>query len=164
MPSPESQESKRLIRYHGQSMRFLRDAMDVIRKGQWRQSEELLWGSLTLAVKGVALSRGQTLDSQAAVREFAEMVGHERRDRRIREAFKQLDAFSDTAERVRESRSRADSLVVVLEDVTAAVERLWEILPIFQPPEPVEGDDIQDLEDDPFEGGGDNPRNRRRPR
>ena len=50
-------------------------------------------------------------------------------NRRIREAFKQLSGFSDTVDRVRESRSRMDYLFLILDDVSSAVERLWELVP-----------------------------------
>ena len=122
-------ETKRLIRYHGQSLRLLRDSMDLIREGRWRRCEDLLWGSLTLAVKGVALSRGDEPDGRQAVERYAVMLGNEHRDRRIRDAFSKLASFPDAVERVSESRSRVNHLVTVLEDVTGAVERLWELLP-----------------------------------
>jgi tRNA A37 methylthiotransferase MiaB len=54
-------------------------------------------------------------------------LGKEHRDRRIREAFTQLSAFSETVDRVREARSRVDYLFMQLDDVSAAVERLWEL-------------------------------------
>jgi hypothetical protein len=95
--------------------------------GRWMRSEELLWGSLTLAVKGVALSVGKEVEGDEAVRQYAEQLGKEHRDRRIREAFTQLSAFSETVDRVREARSRVDYLFMQLDDVSAAVERLWEL-------------------------------------
>jgi len=127
------QESKRLIRYHGQSLRLLQDAVDQIRQGRWLRCEDLLWGSLTLAVKGVALSRGEHLTDQQALREYTERLGQEHRDRKIRDAFAKLASFSDTVEQVRESRRRSDQLVAVLEDVSGAVERLWEMLRLADP-------------------------------
>ncbi len=118
------------MRYRGQSLRLLQDALDEIRQGRWLRCEELLWGSLTLAVKGVALGRGRELDNGLkAVEDYAQELGQENRDRRIREAFAKLAAFGDTADRVRESRIRADHLVAILEDVTGAVERLWDLAP-----------------------------------
>jgi hypothetical protein len=100
-----------------------------MRSGHWSRSEDLLWGSLTLAVKGVALNRGEDLDSDAAVQQYASQLGQTLRDRRIREAFPQLASFGDAVERLRESRSRVDRLVPMLEDVTSAIERLWEMVP-----------------------------------
>ena len=129
MPQLSEQDSKRLIRYHGQSLRLLRAAVDQIRQGRWLRCEDLLWGSLSLAVKGVALSRGDELADQQATKEYAEKLGNQHRDRRVRDAFTKLAGFSDTAERVRESNMRGDHLVAVLEDVSGAVERLWELLP-----------------------------------
>ncbi len=93
------------------------------------RSEDLLWGSLTLAVKAVALSRGEELDGDDAVQEYVLKVGQQHRDRRIRESFKQLSGFSDTVDRVRESRARMDYLFLLLDDISSAVERLWKLVP-----------------------------------
>ena len=127
MPELSKKDEDRMVRYRGQSLRLLQDAMEEIRGGRWDRCEELLWGSLTLAVRGVALGRGQELDGLKAVEEYAKKIGDENRDRRIREAFTKLGAFAETAEKVREARIRADHLVQTLEDVTGAVERLWDL-------------------------------------
>ena len=129
MPDLTKKDQDRMVRYRGQSLRLLRDAMEEIRGRRWTRCEELLWGSLTLAVKGVALGRGRELDGLKAVEEYAHELGQENRDRRIREAFTKLASFGDLADRVRESRIRADHLVAALEDVTGAVERLWDLAP-----------------------------------
>ena len=129
MPELSKKDEDRLLRYRGQSLRLLQDAMDEIRQGRWERCEELLWGSLTLAVKGVALGRGRELDGLKAVEDFALELGQENRDRRIRESFAKLASFGETAEKVRESRIRADHLVATLEDVTGAVEKLWDMAP-----------------------------------
>ena len=129
MPELSKKDEDRMVRYRDQSLRLLQDAMDEIRGGRWGRCEELLWGSLTLAVKGVALGRGKELDGLKAVEDYAKELGDENRDRRIREAFGKLAAFGETAEQVRESRIRADHLVQTLEDVTGAVEKLWDMAP-----------------------------------
>ena len=120
-------EAARLRRYHGQSLRLLTEALHEARQGRWLRAEELLWGALTLAVKGIALTRGDELDGQAAVEEYARGLGRSLRDRRLRDAFDKVASFADTADRVRESHARADRLVVTLEDVASAIERLWDL-------------------------------------
>ncbi len=124
-----SADTQRLRRYRQQSLRLLDSALDQMRGGGWSQCEELLWASLTLAVKGVALSRAEILEGDQGVRDYAVRLGREQRDRRIREAFDQLVTFADVADRLRESRSRADHLFLVLEDVRGAVHQLWEMVP-----------------------------------
>ena len=136
-------DGKKILRYRKQSIQLLEDAFNQMRSGHWSRSEDLLWGSLTLAVKGVALSRGDQLDGEEAVREYAAQIGRERRDRRIREAFSQLGDFGDAVERIRESRFRIDRLIPMLEDVSSAVERLWGMVPqddLENPPESETGD------------------------
>ena len=130
MQGLSDRESKRLIRYHGQSVRLLKEAIEQARQGRWLRCEDLLWGGLTLAVKGVALSRGDDLNDQQAVEDYAQRLGNEHRDRRIREAFTRLRSFTDTAEQVRESRARGDRLIGVFEDLSGAIERLWGLLPM----------------------------------
>ena len=130
MSALSPQQATRLARYHGQSVRFLRDAMNEARLSRWLRCEELLWGSVTLAVKGVALTRGDEVDDRKAVEEYAQGLGREINDRRIRDAFTRLNSFADAADRVRESRAGAQHLIAVMEDVTSAVERLWDMLPM----------------------------------
>ena len=124
-------DSQRILRYRKQSFQLLENAFNQMRGGRWSRSEDLLWGSLTLAVKGVALSRGDLLDDDDAVREYASQLAKERRDRRIRDAFSQLAEFGDSVEGIRESRLRVDRLVPMLDDVSSAVERLWEMVPSY---------------------------------
>ena len=122
-------DASRIRRYRIQSFRLLDDALGQMRGGRWARSEDLLWGSLTLAVKAVALSRGQDLEGDEAVRNYAAQLGREHRDRRIRDAFEKLSSFGESVQLIRESRSRIDRLFPILDDVTSAVERLWDMVP-----------------------------------
>ena len=124
------QQNTRLARYNGQSVRLLRDAMNEARQARWLRTEELLWGSVTLAVKSVALARGDEVDDRQSMEEYAQALGREHNDRRIRDAFNRLGNFADAADRLRESRGGAQQLISILEDVTAAVERLWDMVPL----------------------------------
>ena len=123
-------DTARINRYRSQSLRLLDNALGDMRGGRWSQSEDLLWGSLTLAVKAVALSQGQSLSDDQSIREFAVNLGKERRDKRIRESFERLASFGETLQRIRESRGRLDRLFSILDDVTSAVEVLWDLVPV----------------------------------
>ena len=122
-------ENPRIRRYRRRSLQLLQSAMDQMRGGRWSRSEDLIWGSLTLAVKGVALSRGEELAGDEEVKAYAQQLGREKRDRRIREAFDQVGTFAETLDRVQESRTRVDHLFMRLDDVKSAVERLWSMVP-----------------------------------
>jgi hypothetical protein len=124
----ERTTASKIQRYRSQSLRLLDSAFGEMRSGRWMRSEELIWGSLTLAVKGVALTLGDEVEGDEAVRWYATQLGRNHRDRRIREAFSQLSAFSETVDQIRDSRSRVDYLFLQLDDVSAAVERLWELV------------------------------------
>ena len=130
--SPEdivSVNTQRIQRYRKRSLELLESALNQMRGGRWSRSEDLLWGSLNLAVKGVALSRGRQLEDEGSVRDYAAQLGRERRDRRIRDAYSHLSSFADSLEQIRESRSRVDRLLPALEDICSAVEQLWEMVP-----------------------------------
>ena len=129
MTKQNGDQQSRLTRYNGQSVRLLRDAMNEARQARWLRTEELLWGSVTLAVRSVALTRGDEVDDRKSVEEYAQALGREHNDRRIRDAFNRLSTFADVADRMRDSRGGAQQLISILEDVTAAVEKLWDMVP-----------------------------------
>ena len=126
----------RLARYRSQALRWLDSAQTAMSRGQWNQSEELLWGSLVAAARGVALWHGEAADSDDALRDFLRRLGSQERDRYVRDAFDHLSALSDAAERVRERRSRVDYLFLAMDDVTEAVERLVALIPGGDAPVP----------------------------
>ena len=130
MISDMATETARINRYRSQSLRLLDNALGDMRGGRWAQSEDLLWGSLTLAVKAVALSRGQSLSDDRSIREYAKQLGQEQRDKRIRESFDRLAAFGESLQNIRESRGRLDRLFSILDDVASAVEQLWDLVPV----------------------------------
>ena len=68
-------DTRRIRRYRDQSLRLLGDSLEHVRSGRWNRAEDLLWGSITQAVKGVALSRGVELDGDEAVRAYAAELG-----------------------------------------------------------------------------------------
>ena len=107
----------------------MESAQNAMHRGRWNQAEELLWGSLVAAARGVALWHGETPDNDAALRDFVRRLGEQERDRYIRDAFDHLSALSDAAERVRERRSRVDYLFMAMDDVAEAVDRLVARIP-----------------------------------
>ena len=136
MTQLSQQQTARLTRYHGQSVRLLRDAMQ-------RGAPEPL-AALRRAPVGQCYpgrqgrgphSRRRGGRPAVQSKQYAQSLGRENNDRRIRDAFTRLSSFADAADRARESRSGAQHLIAILEDVTSAVDRLWEMLPIDEPPE-----------------------------
>ena len=123
-----SPDHSRIDRYRSQSLRLLENAVSELRAGRWTRSEEMLWGSLTLAVKGAALSRGDSVEDDQSVRAYAHQLGSDLRDRRVREAFEQLGNLSIALERARESRRRVEGVFRSLDDISGAVERLWDLV------------------------------------
>lgn len=125
---PQSLET-RLARYRSQALRLMDSAQNTMSRGQWSQSEDLLWGSLVAAARGVALWHGESADSDSDLKDFVRRLGDQERDRYIRDAFDHLSAWADTAERVRDRRSRVDYLFLAMDDLSEAIERLVARIP-----------------------------------
>ena len=140
---------RQITRHRSRALRLLSSAQNAMQKGQWGQSEELLWGSLLSACRGVATARGEDAEDEAALRRFTRALGEEEKDRYIRDAFDHLAAFAEAAERVRERRSRVDYLFLAMDDLSEAIERLVARIPGADSPVPAsDADDaVADLGD-----------------
>ena len=119
----------RVIRYRAQALRLLDSAQTTMSRGRWNEAEDLLWGGLVAAARGVALWHGEPADDDDDLRHFVRRLGDQERDRYIRDAFDHLSAWSETAERVRDRRSRVDYLFLAMDDLSEAIERLVAHLP-----------------------------------
>ncbi len=119
----------RLARYRGQALRLQESAHVAMQRGQWSQAEDLIWGSLVAASRGVALWYGEDAGDDAKLREFVRRVGEAEKDRYIRDAFDYLSALADAAERVRERRTRVDYLILAMDDLDEGIDRLVARIP-----------------------------------
>lgn len=134
MPEPRSTSSSRsltarLARFRSQAIRLQESARAAMQRGQWSQAEDLIWGSLVAASRGVALWYGEDASDDASLREFVRRVGREEKDRYIRDAFDHLSALADAAERVRDRRTRVDYLVLAMDDLDEGIDRLVARIP-----------------------------------
>ena len=134
-----STRSDQLTCHRSRALRLLDAAQDAMRRGRWNEAEDLLWGSLVSAARGVALWHGAPIDDNAALRQFLRRLGEQERDRHIRDAFDHLSAFADAAERVRERRSRVDYLFIAMDDLSESIERLTAHIPSDDAPLPDAG-------------------------
>ena len=100
-----------------------------MQRGQWSQAEDLIWGSLVAASRGVGLWYGEDVGDDARLKDFVKRVGGEEKDRYIRDAFDHLSALADAAERVRERRTRVDYLILAMDDLDEAIDRLVARIP-----------------------------------
>ena len=119
----------RLARYRNQAVRLQESAHVAMQRGQWSQAEDLIWGSLVAASRGVALWYGEDVSDDARLKEFVKRVGEEEKDRYIRDAFDHLSALADAAERVRERRTRVDYLILAMDDLDEGIDRLVARIP-----------------------------------
>ena len=98
-------------------------------RGRWNQAEELLWGSLTTATRGLALFHRAPADTDDQLRAFLNQFGDRQRDRYIRDAYDHLAALSDIAQRVRDRALRVDHLYITADDLAQAIERIIAAIP-----------------------------------
>ena len=119
----------RLARYRSQALRLQESARVAMQRGQWSQAEDLIWGSLVAASRGVALWYGEDVADDAKLREFVHRVGEEEKDRYIRDAFDHLSALAEAAERARDRRSRVDYLILAMDDLDEGIDRLVARIP-----------------------------------
>ncbi len=127
--SPSRSLPARLARYRNQAIRLQESAHVAMQRGQWSQAEDLIWGSLVAASRGVALWYGEDASDDARLKEFVKRVGEEEKDRYIRDAFDHLSALADAAERVRERRTRVDYLILAMDDLDEGIDRLVARIP-----------------------------------
>lgn len=121
--------SARLNRHRSQAQRLLESAQTAMRRGRWNQAEELLWGSLTAAARGLALLHRAPADTDDQLRAFLNQFGDRQRDRYIRDAYDHLAALSDIAQRVRDRALRVDHLYITTDDLAQAIERIIAAIP-----------------------------------
>ena len=134
MPDRQSTPSARslparLARYRSQALRLQESAHVAMQRGQWSHAEDLIWGSLVAASRGVALWYGEDAGDDAKLKEFVRRVGEAEKDRYIRDAFDHLSALADAAERVRERRTRVDYLILAMDDLDEGIDRLVARIP-----------------------------------
>ena len=128
MASPDIE--RQVKRYYGLSKRYIDNAMVEVACGRWKPAEDLLWGSVVAAVKAVAWSRGEPLQDNAEVETYTRSLGQEMKDRRIRDAFTRLSGYATMFDRLHDSpRENTRRLIMDVEEVASAVQRLWRLLP-----------------------------------
>ena len=120
-----TEANQKIRHYRSQSLQLLDKSLSILRSGRWSQAEELLWGSLMLAIKSHAQVNGITISNEEEAHNYAYDIGNRTNERTIKEAFKQLSGFSDTLEKVQDERARVDYLFLLLDDVSGAVEKIW---------------------------------------
>lgn len=126
---------RQVKRYYGLSKRYIDNAMVEVACGRWKPAEDLLWGSVVAAVKAVAWSRGEPLQDNAEVEEYTRSLGQQMKDRRIRDAFSRLSGYATMFDRLHDSpRENTRRLVMDVEEVASAVQRLWLLLPTEEEP------------------------------
>ncbi|MGC8948888.1 MAG: PaREP1 family protein [Thermoprotei archaeon] len=69
------------------SEKYLRDADNLLAKGDYIQASEKLWGSAALMVKAVAANKGTTISSHGELFSFVRKLGEEEKEPELRRLF-----------------------------------------------------------------------------
>jgi uncharacterized protein (UPF0332 family) len=79
--------SDRAELYARLSEKYLKEADDLLAKGDYVQASEKLWGAAALMVKAVAASRGVSISSHGELFSFVRRLGEEERNPELRRLF-----------------------------------------------------------------------------
>ncbi|MDI6884775.1 MAG: PaREP1 family protein [archaeon] len=79
--------------YQALSEKYLRDAKEVLNKGDLVQASEKLWGATALAVKMVAAKRGLKLEKHGALWQFIDRLSRETGDEELITLFGEANAL-----------------------------------------------------------------------
>jgi hypothetical protein len=111
--------------YVGLSEKYLRDAEDLLARGDFIQACEKLWGSAAVMVKAVAASRGITILSQGELFSFVRKIGEEENDSELRRLF---SVASTLHQNFYENWLHKDVIREYLEDVKQLITKLKKLI------------------------------------
>jgi hypothetical protein len=83
----EADPVERAELYAALSEKYLREANELLAKGDYVQAPEKLWGAAALMVKAVAASRGVPIASRGELFSFVRALGEEEGDPELRRLF-----------------------------------------------------------------------------
>jgi hypothetical protein len=113
--------SDRAELYARLSEKYLKEADDLLAKGDYVQASEKLWGAAALMVKAVAASRGVSISSHGELFSFVRRLGEEERNPELRRLF---SVASTLHQNFCESWLREDVIKEYSEDVKQLVTEL----------------------------------------
>ena len=85
-----SEEVENYLRLNG---KYLREAEELLRKGDYVQASEKLWGAAVEAVKAVAASRGIMLGTHRSLWEFIHRMSRERPELDLINGFRAAESL-----------------------------------------------------------------------
>lgn len=113
-------------KYAAQSWHYLRNASKFIDAGDSEKASEFLWGSMTQALKALALSKGIRLQNHREIWNYVESLTKELEDKSIYDAFRHAHDlhinFYESGIELREVR-------IMAEDVKVTVGKLLGYIP-----------------------------------
>ena len=103
----------------------MRDADDLLAKGDYIQTSEKLWGSAALMVKAVAASRGDTILSRGELFSFVRKLGEEEDKPELRRLFSVANTLHQN---FYENRLHEDVIREYSEDIKQLISELKKLI------------------------------------
>jgi HEPN domain-containing protein len=79
--------------YHRLNSKYLKEAKELLAKGEYPQASEKLWGAFVEAVKAVAAERNITLGTHRSIAEFVSKIHEEHPEWRLRDVFRHAESL-----------------------------------------------------------------------
>ncbi len=118
--------SKRVKKHKSQSIHYYENALRSIEAGDAEKASEFLWGSVSQAVKALAMHRGIELRSHQRIRSYVMEVAKALQDESIKHSF---DVAQSLHSNFYESGLSLEDVVMGAEDAKQLVARLFSLIP-----------------------------------
>jgi len=118
--------SSRVGKHKSQSIHYYENALRFIEAGDAEKASEFLWGSVSQAIKAVAMSRGIELRSHRRIRDYAIELAKSLQDESIRQAFISAQSLHSN---FYESGLLLEDVVMGADDAKKLVAKLFELIP-----------------------------------
>jgi len=117
---------KKVNKFKNQSIHYFENAVRLIEAGHAEKASELLWGTVSQALKAVAASRDIELRSHRQIRDYAMELSRTLRDESIRQAFISAQSLHSN---FYESGLLLEDVVMGADDAKKLVAKLFELIP-----------------------------------
>lgn len=113
-------------RHKAQSLHYFENALKFIDKGDAEKASELLWGSMSQALKAVAAAKAIQLRTHRQIRDFAFGVTKTLSDENIWNAFEKAQSLHSN---FYECGLLLEDVQIATKSIKAAVDKLLKLIP-----------------------------------
>jgi hypothetical protein len=117
--------SKKIIKHKKQSIHYLENAFHLIELGETEKASELLWGSMTQALKAAAMTKDKLLRSHYDMRNYA----MEFRKAGYEDIYRAFNTAQSLHSNFYETGLSMEDVVIGAEEIKSAVAKLLSQIP-----------------------------------